>query len=641
MKTRIFTGAQRLWRPGQRRYTLVSVVLMLVMAGLAITLDRLPTPWTSGMALRAQEGLSMRLNDYVQTMSWYAAGLNLILVALLLLTQGWWLRALIKSPGQVPQSWGTPFAWLAIAGAAVVLLLSAWPRLDHSLWGDEAYSFRRFVHGFYEQKQPGEVEFREVRWRETLWGYRNPNNHILYSIVARPVVEAAAKPEWDWGRLQTAVRLPALLGGIGGIVVIALLLIRLGHTPAAVIAAWLLALHPWYLRYASEARGYGLIFFLLPLTLWLAMEAMRRPHWRWWAGFGLAQCLLLYTLPAMMYFLVVLNIVTMLILVKTWLSCGEMVPLLRWLVGCLAGGMLFVQMFAPCIPQLLEYLDRDRAQAEMTWNWVADAGSLLLSGMVWSGAPGQNALILGLNEASLGAKLFFLVIVPTFMVFGALRLVKDKRCWLAASLTIPVVLSVAISGYQGMLMYLWYVVYAVPSVAFLFALGVETLGRRIPTLIPRLVAMAPALLPFTFLAQAQRDILRSHPIEAQRESVALARPWEDPLDSKNESVITVSLIMAAVTYDPWARPLQSVDELELLVEEAGREVKPLFINLGQIGLARARFPELMEEIENAERFELVQVFQGMEPFTTRHVYRWKGLEEKAAKENRQRKIGQQ
>ncbi len=52
------------------------------------------------------------------------------------------------------------------------------------------------------------------------------------------------------------MRVPTLLVGMLSVAAVAWLLLECGFPLAGAIAAFLLALHPWHLRYATEARGY-------------------------------------------------------------------------------------------------------------------------------------------------------------------------------------------------------------------------------------------------------------------------------------------------------------------------------------------------------------------------------------------------
>lgn len=626
---------KRWWHPANRPATIAGLILWLLILALAYALIEIRSPWTAGMWLRRSEGLPFRIQDYVVTMIWYAAAANLLVCLVLFFTRKFWLQKPVATlpalPPLHPDGRGR-WIWPVVMAAVVTAAILGAPRLNHSLWGDEAYSFRRAIHGFYEKNEQGELEFSRVTWMETLWGYRNPNNHIPYSIIARPLAERATRDGWDWGRIETAVRLPAFVAGLAGLLAVAWLLARLGYYRAAAVAPWILALHPWYLRYLVEARGYALVLLLAPLVLILAIQALKRPSWPRWVGFGLSQALLLYAYPGMLYFLAVLNLGLLAALARpSAIRDFGWAPAARWLTACVVSAMVFFQWYAPCIPQLLEYLARDRAQGEMTLRWVQDASALLVSGMTWVPWDAANPLcrtLQQLHSESPWQAAVFLWVIPALLLLGVGRLIKSggtAGALVAATLVLPVLLSVAVAGLRDMLMYLWYVIYAVPGIAILTALGLDTLAAPFtPARRLLMVGMTVAMIFLVWFAMGtseQRRILRQHSTEPQRESVAATRPWLDPFDERNAGVITAGFLMTSVTYDPWVEQFETAAELQDLMRAADQTGRPLFVNFGQIGLARVRHPDIMEWIEDPDLFEEVGIFHGLEPFNTRHVYR--------------------
>ena len=90
-------------------------------------------------------------------------------------------------------------------------------------------------------------------------------SHSAWRTVARPTGLQLS---------EAATRLPSYLSGILLVGVIALLAARFGLAWEGALAAWLIAIHPWHLRFATEARGYGLIAFLIPVSCLLAVQRL-------------------------------------------------------------------------------------------------------------------------------------------------------------------------------------------------------------------------------------------------------------------------------------------------------------------------------------------------------------------------------
>jgi uncharacterized membrane protein len=150
-------------------------------------------------------------------------------------------------------------------------------------------------------------------WLETVYGYsKGPNSHTLFSILSRACEEAwnaVAKPK-GFPLVEWPFRVPALVFGVLAVAALAWLLKDLGMPGAGVAAAFVLGVHPWNIRYASEARGYSLLIFLVPLLFVFWRRAMVTGKWKWWSAFALSQFFLVYCYPGSVFVLIVLNLST-------------------------------------------------------------------------------------------------------------------------------------------------------------------------------------------------------------------------------------------------------------------------------------------------------------------------------------------
>ena len=107
---------------------------------------------------------------------------------------------------------------------------------------------------------PTRLEFEPAGWIDTLWYYNKPTNHVLYSVLSRfslaawRAITGAAPSEWD----EFAFRFPTFVAALLSVLGLGLLVHDLGFPRAAPAAAWLLAIHPWHVRFGGEGRGYAL-----------------------------------------------------------------------------------------------------------------------------------------------------------------------------------------------------------------------------------------------------------------------------------------------------------------------------------------------------------------------------------------------
>ena len=103
---------------------------------------------------------------------------------------------------------------------------------------------------------------------------------------------------WGFGQLGSnpeLIRLPALIAGLASIPLTFLLARRLFGHSAGLVAAAIIALNPFMVFYATEARPYTLaIAFLLGSTLAMLVAAERRSL-GWWAAYAALVALAMYS----------------------------------------------------------------------------------------------------------------------------------------------------------------------------------------------------------------------------------------------------------------------------------------------------------------------------------------------------------
>ena len=189
--------------------------------------------------------------------------------------------------------------WPIVAVVTILYTTTAAPRLRQSLWDDEIYAVRKIVLGTDRIQSDGSVKIKQLPWWRTLWHCEGARNHGLQSVLSR-VSLAAYQTVVQPDGLQfseTAIRLPSFIAGALSIPALALLVARLGFPWAGIIAAALLALHPWHLKLATEARGYPFVFLFIPLMALCIVHAAPNANWRWLAGFAALELALLYAWP--------------------------------------------------------------------------------------------------------------------------------------------------------------------------------------------------------------------------------------------------------------------------------------------------------------------------------------------------------
>lgn len=613
------------------------VALGVTLAALLAHLLFGENPFSGGVAERIAEGQVVRPIDYARTYRWWIAGANAVLATGLLLTLHRWLGPRVpKATATLPPPGGRAPRWFAlgVAGAMLAGALLAWPRLSFSLWDDEQYTVRHSVDGLYQIDHAGALYFREVNWRDTfLYTLNRPNNHVPFTILSRLSLatwRAVARPELRFVD-ETAVRLPAWVAGVAAIGATALFLRRLGFAAGGVFAAWLLALHPWHIRYASEARGYSLLLLLIPLLLIAMLDVLQRGTWGRWARYGLAQALLLWTYPGGVALLAVANGV---VAIELWRShrgtAGAREQGARWLVTNLVSAGAWAQVMLPNVLMFILY--HPWAKRRFGSRFLIDTGSHLWVGTSWAyDRLGEHYA--ELCDFAMAWPGFFRVALASsvaLLLLGAARLLAGRglRALLVVVLVLPAPLTLLSSWLRAVWVNEWYFIFALPSFAVLLAIGLASTFAwvRRPRIAAALgaAAMALYLAGYAWISHAPRTALRSVSIQPTREAVALTRPSRDPFAPENREIDTVSWYRTPFYYDPLVHQLTSPQQLLELLEQADRTGRPLYVNFGRPVGARKRFPELVDMAKREDLFEEVAVLYGWEPRGQMLVYRYRG-----------------
>ncbi|MDD5718567.1 MAG: glycosyltransferase family 39 protein [Candidatus Krumholzibacteria bacterium] len=157
-----------------------------------------------------------------------------------------WLRDSVA-----PQQ-GCGAAYLLLV-TALALMLRLW-RLDAmSLWIDEIFT--------WDLVAPG----RGLRFGEQiLAAYQGP----LYHAAVWPLLRLHESP--------FMLRLPAALAGVLAVPLLGLVAARLWDRPTGRLAALFLALSPFAVWYAQEARGYSFLILFTVATGWVLLDALAR-----------------------------------------------------------------------------------------------------------------------------------------------------------------------------------------------------------------------------------------------------------------------------------------------------------------------------------------------------------------------------
>jgi hypothetical protein len=617
------------------------LVLGAIIGILALWLLIAPKPW----AAAAQVQGKMDTLDYVRIYGWVAAAINVTLLGMLAILCPWWAGSSRSSSGgpRTPTNarinsrsgrWFVPLVGIAM----LTTLLYSLPRMNHGFWDDEELNVRTTLYGkFKPNKKTGGVEFKHFDWVETVYGYgRGPNSHTLFGIASRACEEIwnfLVKPR-GFPLVEWPFRVPALIFGMLAVGSIAWLLREFSMPGEGIVAAFLLAIHPWHIRYASEARGYSLLVFLVPVLFVCWRRAMITGLWRWWASFALAEFALIYCYPGTLFVLIVLNLATV-VLIASGKGFPESRRALssRWFCVNVLAAALVLQFMFPLYPQAKQYFDFVSSQGFVSgWSWVRNTVGFMIGGAPWS-KSGQP--LAGYPEwlAYYAENPAFFLTVASFAIgliaLGAFCLARSG--WAPATfvlvMTVCPPMTFVFAFFKRFLLYENYIIYSLPGAVVCAAVGTMLVGSSVNRLLKVGLAapVVAALIVFGyfFYTNPLRQWIVRHPLQQIRESVVYCRGTLDPSSIAQQQVRTASFCIPPYLYDASMVRLDTADDFIAALRRADADGVPLLLNIGMPWAARQYSPQMWSLFTNRALFEEPVLLRGFEPSLDRLVAKYK------------------
>lgn len=617
------------------------LLLLLVLVSALLQIRHEKSPAKSAWGRHLVEKKEPTFKEHVQAGLWYGAAARAAVAgALLLLSVAW--RPTPKESGprlalgegeadrlRAPVFYG---GLVVIFAAAVALRL---PRMTHSFWGDEADAIATYVHGAFKPADRGQLQgplvFDPVTWAETFFGASHgPNNHVLFSVLARGCLEtwrsvthqpATAFAEWP-------CRVPPLIGGLGSLVLLATLLRRWGASGAGLLATAFVALHPWHVRYSTEARGYAVMLCLLMLLLHLLTFALERSRWRDWLAVALCQFLMLWAWAGSAYVLFVVNVAMGVLILaqrKDWLPAVA-----QWLTSGLLAAGAFASLYLPLLLQI------QRVQLRSGWmkgrpmnaQWLHNLLAQPFTGIPYHEEDTTNPFEVSwqrlLHDAPTITALGF---AAAIIVMGWGLVVLWKRNRSAAMLVTAILGAMPLSAlhfYYGLKVELlaWYWIFSLPCLGACFALGAFNIARRgvlrYGLAVVLLAVATAATWPMTH-SEVQR------PTEDYRTAMQVTRGhFEKVPELKSSNIFTIWLWRSSDLYDPRGDThVRDAAALQKRMEEVKAAKGQLYVVIGYRTLVQSLNADMLRLVEDPALFEKRDVLWAQEALHTLTVYRMK------------------
>jgi hypothetical protein len=555
---------------------------------------------------------------------WWAAALNAVLCAVLLAGAAYWAAPVAVRRGAAPPRTARFAAAVVLAVLAAGALRA--PLASRSLWWDEAWVVRQVLVGQYlgPDDDPQAWRFRSGGLQRALWYAKKPTNHALYSVAAWPGLRAwraltGAAPD----RFSEPVyRLPALAGALGSVVALALLVRALGFPRAGPLAAWLLALHPWHVRYGVDGRAYSLVVLFATTAALGLVRFLRSGAWRDLALSAVSHFLLVWSWSFAAFLTAGLGAAGLAALAAgPWSRADRARLAARFTAAHGLAGMAFLQVFAPnlTLVHLWDYTGEVVQRLPDLW-----AG--LSTGMLWDAFGARDPGIPELRRLS-GERpalaLFAFGLAPAGLVAGLVAIARRDAAARATALGWAVAgpVSMAVTEVTGRHFFPRFQVFLLPLLVACWAVALDVSARAAAARLPARGRAAAAALPvaalafFALVTWPQTRLLLERPYTPLRD-VAAFLAARGPAVRAGYGFATGVLKV----YDPTIRYVGSAAELRSLCRRARGDGLPLYVAFGYPA-HNARRADGVALLEDPARFETVAAFGGIEPEFGFRVFR--------------------
>ncbi len=508
-----------------------------------------------------------------------------------------------------------PVFYILVIGAMAAGLWFRAPCMGHSLWNDEEYAMRRFALGGMENGK-----FEPVTWTDTLYENHNGNNHLLHSALSRVSLNVWRMFHRDAAPgafSETAVRMPSLIAAVLTILLVAVIGWEMGMPWLGISAAWLLALHPWHIRYSAEGKGYALCIFFVCLAVLGLIRALRRNSLGDWLLFGLGEAGFLLSFAGSLYVAVALNVIACFECLRR--RRGRQVATLLAVNAIAAMPVILWTM--PSVPQLIGFIQNDNSpRLEANAGWVTDLGSHVLTGFQFNNAEpethcGTSWKLLQESHPQ----------VMTLFFWGALMLAGggilvatfDSMAGRVALLG-PLLAGLLsfwhahVQHHPNLAMYYIYVL-----VSLVLGAGYLLLRfRRVPGYLVLLIVAG-----FGVATQVPRGIFIEHGRQPIRSVVQAIR-------EKRPNALTGTYGVSArqvESYDPNVRQLAQPADVDKLLREGAAKGVPVFVFVAGATESAKREPELTARVTKSPDFARWRQFPGHEAMWSYTIYGPPGL----------------
>ncbi len=453
---------------------------------------------------------------------------------------------------------GTVLWVLLVVGA-----LARFVGLGGDLWHDELFTW---------------LDLLKLPLLELWASYPDDNQHLIYSLAGRiSIVLFGESPE--------AIRLPALLFGVGSLWATYRLGIQLFPRREALFATALLTFSYHHVWFSQNARGYTALLFATVFATDLLLRAWRRDSARLWLGYAATLALGMGAHLTMIFVALAHGLVVLALLARA----DTRRLALRSLVALAVGGVLTLLLFAPALSAMFDFYLQPSAgatTADVEWKnplWLANEsirsfGVPLAVGWIVALAATVPFAVGGVDLLRRSSAAAFLFALPALTGFAAM-LALERNLW--PRFFFNSFGFIALLGFSGIV------------------IMTRSLGERL---------RAPAWLPVAVLsiivAASALTVPRNYALPKQ--DYTGAREWVIAQAAQEDAIVALDLAADAFGryYAPAFETADTLAELRGVASRSGHTW--VLYSFG--GYIEAREPSLWKVLR--EDFEEVEAFHG-------------------------------
>ncbi len=226
---------------------------------------------------------------------------------------------------------------LTLIGLTILALILRLWNLNSAPWIDEVLTL---------------VDFARLPIREIVISFPSQNQHMLYSIAAGGAFALFGESTW-------ALRLPAVLFGIGSIWALFFFARNITNDRVALLACALMAFSYHHVWFSQNARGYTGLLMTTLFATWALLEALERDGWKWWVLYAAAIVTGMWIHMTMAFVVAAHGIIYLIFLIRPRTSGDQVTgslerraglkPIAAWLLSC----TVTLQLYALSLPEFL------------------------------------------------------------------------------------------------------------------------------------------------------------------------------------------------------------------------------------------------------------------------------------------------